>query len=225
MTSRAAAIALRPHGLAARGQLPSLGKICFSDGQTLNSPRLKQTHDLRIALLAATIFGFDQVTKVAVLNFLPVPYQSEIHVLPGFFRLVHWQNSGAAWSMFHDNNLVIVSAVALVVLVLVRAKFGSNTTLGSIALGLVFGGIAGNLLDRILHHHVIDFLFFHLITRSGVQHDFPAFNVADSAICVGVGLLFLLSWRTEKQQKQAEAPHGSMAGRGSENPTDAGKIN
>ncbi len=189
------------------------GKICFSDGQTLNSPRLKQTHDLRIALLAAAIFGFDQVTKVAVLNFLPVPYQSEIHVLPGFFRLVHWHNTGAAWSMFHDNNVVlaIVSAVALVVLVLVRSKFGSNTTLGSIALGLVFGGIAGNLLDRIVHHHVIDFLFFHLITRSGVQHDFPAFNVADSAICIGVGLLFILSWRSEKESKATDAARSDAA--------------
>ncbi len=182
------------------------GKICFSGGQPLNTPRLKQTHDLRIALLAATIFGFDQVTKVAVLNFLPVPYHSEVHVLPGFFRLVHWHNTGAAWSMFHDNNvtLAIVSAVALVVLILVRSKFGSNTTLGSISLGLVFGGIAGNLLDRIVHHHVIDFLFFHLITRSGVQHDFPAFNIADSAICIGVGLLFLLSWRSEKEPKDAQ---------------------
>ena len=167
---------------------------------------MKQTYNLRIALLAATIFGFDQITKVAVLNFLPVPYHSEIHVLPGFFRLVHWHNTGAAWSMFHDNNvtLAIVSAVALVVLILVRGKFGANTALGSIALGLVFGGIAGNLLDRIVHHHVIDFLFFHLITRSGVHHDFPAFNVADSAICIGVGLLFILSWRSDKETKENE---------------------
>ncbi len=188
---------------------------------------MKQTHDLRIALLAATIFGFDQLTKVAVLNFLPVPYHSEIHVLPGFFRLVHWHNTGAAWSMFDDNNVVlaIVSAVALVVLILIRGKFGANTTLGSIALGLVFGGIAGNLLDRIVHHHVIDFLFFHLITRSGVQHDFPAFNVADSAICIGVGLLFLLSWRSEGQQQQADVPEGSMANRSSDSRTSTEKIN
>ena len=174
---------------------------------------MKQTYDLRIALLAATIFGFDQITKVAVLNFLPVPYHSEIHVLPGFFRLVHWHNTGAAWSMFHDNNvtLAIVSAVALVVLILVRSKFGANTPLGSMARGLGFGGIAGNLLDRIVHHHVIDFLFFHLITRSGVQHDFPAFNVADSAICIGVGLLFILSWRSDKEAKEAASTDGKSA--------------
>jgi len=166
---------------------------------------LKQTNNARIAILAVVIFAADQLTKLAVLNFLPAPGQSEIHVLPGFFTLVHWQNSGAAWSMFHNNNIAlgIISAIALVVLIFARRKFGSETTLGSIALGLIFGGIAGNLLDRAVHHHVIDFLYFHLITRSGALHDFPAFNVADSAICVGVGLLFILSWRQEKQAKEA----------------------
>ena len=107
--------------------------------------------------------------------------------------------------MFHDNNwiLAVVSFVALIVLVLARSKFGASTPLGSIALGLIFGGIVGNLIDRIVHHHVIDFLYFHLITRSGRTHDFPAFNIADSAICIGVGLLFILSWRHEKQAKEA----------------------
>ena len=171
----------------------------------LNSPRLKQTNDRRIALIAAAICAADQLTKVAVINFLPVPYQSELHVLPGFFRLVHWHNTGAAWSLFHNNNwpLAAVSALALVVLVFARGKFGAHTNLGSIALGLIFGGIVGNLIDRIVHHHVIDFLYFHLITRSGVLHDFPAFNIADSAICIGVGLLFILSWRQDRQPKEA----------------------
>ena len=160
-----------------------------------------------MALLGAGVFVFDQLTKLAVLNFLPVPYRSEVHVVPGFFRLVHWHNTGAAWSMFQDNSLILaaISAVALVVLVLARARFGANTPLGSLALGLVFGGIAGNLLDRLVHQHVIDFLYFHLITRSGVEYGFPAFNVADSAICVGVGLLFLLSWRGPKPASETVA--------------------
>ncbi len=168
---------------------------------------MKQTNNARIALLAASVLALDQLTKLAVLNFLPVPYQSEVHVLPGFFRLVHWHNTGAAWSMFHDNNWVLagISAVALVVLIFARAKFGSHTTAGAISLGLIFGGITGNLIDRLVHHHVIDFLYFHLITRTGAEHGFPAFNVADSAICVGVGLLFILSWRSEKQPQDVEA--------------------
>ena len=186
---------------------PHAGKDCFSSVRPLNTPRLKQNYNLRIAVLALVIFGLDQLTKWTVLHLLPVPGQSEIHVLPGFFRIVHWYNTGAAWSMFSDNNaiLAVVSGVALVVLVLVRNKFGADTSLGSLSLGLILGGIAGNLLDRIVHGHVIDFLYFHLITRSGVMHDFPAFNIADSAICVGVGLLFILSWRPESQPKVASA--------------------
>jgi signal peptidase II len=168
---------------------------------------LKQSNNGRIAILAAGIFVLDQLTKAAVMNLLPQPYQSEVHVVPGFFRLVHWHNTGAAWSMFHGNNLALalVSFVALVVLVLARSRFGANTMLGSIALGLIFGGIVGNLVDRLVHHHVIDFLYFHLITRSGALYDFPAFNVADSAICIGVGLLFILSWRSDKQPREASA--------------------
>ena len=168
---------------------------------------MKRTNDLRIAIIAAVICASDQLTKFAVIKFLPVPYESEVHIVPGFFRLVHWHNTGAAWSLFHGNNwpLAVVSAIALVVLVLVRSRFGSSTTLGSVALGLIFGGITGNFIDRVVHHHVIDFLYFHLITRTGVLHDFPAFNVADSAICIGVALLFILSWRNERQAKDAIA--------------------
>ena len=63
-------------------------------------------------------------------------------------------------------------------------------------MGLLLGGIAGNLLDRVLpqRQHVIDFLYFHIHPRGGGELGFPAFNVADSAICIGVGLLIVLSW-------------------------------
>lgn len=172
---------------------------------TATQPCLKESKNRFIAILALSILAADQATKFAVLRFLPEPYESEIHVLPGFFRLVHWHNTGAAWSMFHDNNLIlgIVSALALVGIALGRKWFGGGTTLGATALGLLLGGIAGNLVDRIIHHHVVDFLLFHLISRKGVEHQFPAFNVADSAICIGVGLLFLLSFSKEQRELAA----------------------
>jgi signal peptidase II len=163
-------------------------------------------------VLAAVITALDQITKWSVIKFLPTPYKSEIHILPGFFRLVHWQNPGAAWSMFSQFNwlLALISGVALVALFLARKYFGSRTTLGWIALGLIFGGIVGNVSDRIMHGHVIDFLYFHLITRSGNELGFPAFNVADSAICIGVGLLFILSWRKEQRSdSETEAEQNS----------------
>jgi signal peptidase II len=152
----------------------------------------------RIAFIAAVIFILDQFTKLLVLRHLN--YADEKTILPGFFRIIHVVNTGAAWSMFSGNNglLALVAMVALVALFFSRHHFGADLFLGQFALGLIFGGIAGNLLDRILpgRHHVIDFLSFY-INAGGREHDFPAFNVADSAICTGVALVFLLNWKRE----------------------------
>lgn len=161
----------------------------------------------RIAAITLAIFVSDQITKYAVLRYLN--YSDEKVIIPGFFKFVHWVNTGAAWSLFHDNNemLAIVSLVALLALFLGRGHFDTKTVLGQISMGLLFGGIIGNLYDR-LHPdrgHVIDFLRFYIDTRSGKEVGFPAFNIADTAICVGVGLLFLISWRNEKQQTQEAA--------------------
>jgi signal peptidase II len=160
----------------------------------------------RIFALAAGIYLLDQLTKLVLVGRLPLG--REVEVLPGFFRLVHWGNTGAAWSLFHGNNFLLaaVSAVALVLLYLARNQFEVHTRAGQAALGLIFGGIAGNLTDRLLHGHVVDFLYFHLVRRDGSEAGFPAFNVADAAICSGVGLILLLSWRPEPKPRPAAAP-------------------
>jgi signal peptidase II len=81
-----------------------------------------------------------------------------------------------------------------------------------VAFGCICGGIAGNLIDRLRVGHVIDFLYFYIHRANGDELGFPAFNVADSAICIGVGLIFLLTWRTEPQAKPAEpAPPTEVA--------------
>jgi signal peptidase II len=155
-------------------------------------------------LLAAFIFALDQATKNLVLLYLgPSDEQGKI-IVPGFFKLVCWTNTGAAWSLFRDQNsrLAVVSAVALVCLIIWRRHFHVHTLLGQLSLSLICGGILGNLFDRIstralAPHQVIDFLRFYLFRRGGDEIGFPAFNVADSAICIGVGLLILLSFRPE----------------------------
>lgn len=157
---------------------------------------MKWTSDMRMGLVAVAVLALDQLTKLLVLNYLG--FQQERIVVEGFFKFVHWGNTGAAWSLFRDHNelLAIVSLVALLVLFLTRHQFDSGAILGQVALGLLFGGIMGNLVDR-LHtgrRHVIDFIYFFVNRRGGGEAGFPAFNIADSAICVGVGLLFLLSW-------------------------------
>jgi signal peptidase II len=166
---------------------------------------LLRTHNRRIAALAIFVLALDQITKAAVLRLLPAVGDEKM-MLDGFFKLVHWQNTGAAWSLFHDKNglLAIVAAAALVVLFFSRHHFDSHTWLGQIAFGLIIGGIMGNLVDRIRVHHVIDFLYFYLRLRGGEEIGFPAFNVADSAICTGVGLIFVITLKNGRAAKSAE---------------------
>lgn len=153
----------------------------------------------RILVLASSVYLLDQLTKLLVLRFLGL--EQEHDVIPGFFKFVHWGNTGAAWSLFRHNNHVLagISAVAMVALWIFRRHFEADRPAGQAALGLLFGGIAGNLTDRVLpaRQHVIDFLRFYLSPREGGEMGFPAFNVADIAICIGVGLLLLLSWQSD----------------------------
>ena len=158
----------------------------------------------RIAVLALFIFALDQATKWIVLHTI---YEGdELTVIPGFFNLAHRANTGAAWSLFTGNNtvLAVIALVALVALVLARHHFHAHRLTGQLALGLVFGGILGNLTDRLLpgRHAVVDFLHFYLQRRGSSEPlDFPAFNVADSTICTGVALIFLINWRYENAPK------------------------
>lgn len=168
---------------------------------------ISQRPNRRIGLIALLVVGLDQLTKLVVLRLLG--YAQEKVVIPGFFKFVHWGNTGAAWSLFRGNNnvLALVAVAALVVLYFSRHHFDARTLLGQIAFGLICGGIAGNLIDRLTRGHVIDFLYFY-IQRGGSELGFPAFNVADSAICTGVALVFLLTWRNEREPRPVSSSVG-----------------
>jgi signal peptidase II len=165
---------------------------------------LLRTPNRRIALIALLVVGLDQLTKELVLRFLG--YAQEKVIIPGFFKLVHWGNTGAAWSLFRGNNELLagVAVVALLVLFLSRHHFDSRTLLSQFAFGLIIGGIVGNLIDRLRVGHVIDFIYFYVQTRGGGEIGFPAFNIADSAICTGVALVFLITWRSDHKAKPTE---------------------
>jgi len=164
-----------------------------------------RTPNRRIAVIGLLVIALDQLTKQIVLRLLG--YTQEKVVIEGFFKFVHWGNTGAAWSLFRGNNelLAIIALVALVVLYFSRHHFDSRTLLGQVAFGLIFGGIIGNLIDRLWAGHVIDFIYFYVQPRSGAEIGFPAFNVADSAICTGVGLVFLITWKSEHGAKAMES--------------------
>lgn len=159
----------------------------------------------RIAALALCVVICDQTTKWLVLQ--KILRDDEIQVIPGFFNLTHRANTGAAWSNFAGHNavLAVVALAALVALYLTRHHFSAHRLLGQFAFGLIFGGIIGNLTDRLLpgRHAVVDFLHFYMGRRGTADiFDFPAFNVADSAICTGVALIFLLNWKDDSAPRQ-----------------------
>jgi signal peptidase II len=134
----------------------------------------------------------DQLTKILTLRF--IPYQESIPVIPGFFNLTHLHNTGAAFSMLHDNNLFFIllsSAVFIALIVLSRHFTGLLMQWGWI---LLLSGIIGNVTDRIRLGHVVDFLDF----QFGGYH-WPAFNVADSCICIAAGLFVISGFVTPKQ--------------------------
>lgn len=161
--------------------------------------------DYRIVLIALLVVALDQFTKQLALRWLG-PERERV-IIEGFFRFVCWCNTGAAYSFLRGHNgwLAVVAIVAIIVLFHTKHHFHAETTLGLVAFGLIFGGILGNLADRLHYKYVVDFLRFYLDQRGGSEIGFPAFNVADSAICTGVGLIFLITWREEQKARAAAA--------------------
>ncbi len=111
-----------------------------------------------------------------------------VSIIPNFFALRYVQNTGAAWGIFGDSALLlsIVSAIFLIILNLYLSKETHFTKQSIIGYGLLIGGVLGNLVDRILHGYVIDFLDFNII-----NYNFPTFNFADILIVVGVFLIII----------------------------------
>jgi signal peptidase II len=161
---------------------------------------------LRLAFVAAvTILVLDQVTKAIVSREMTL-YES-IPLLP-FFSLTYVRNTGAAFGLFGGLSPAVrlplfglVTVGAVFALVSYLRDLRPDESLIALALGGILGGAAGNLLDRIRFHEVVDFLHLHY-----GGFDWPMFNVADSAITVGVALVLLRSLRTEAGRRANAAP-------------------
>ena len=155
-------------------------------------------------LVALCVVLLDQASKEWVRGAFSL--HESVPVIPGFFHLTYIRNTGAAWGLFSGQNIAL-SALALVmlaVLVAFRRKILPPGRVHRVALGLLCGGIVGNLFDRLRLDYVVDFLDF--FVRSS---HFPAFNVADSAICIGVAIYVLgtlLAPRAAAPAPEAPAP-------------------
>jgi signal peptidase II len=153
-------------------------------------------------LVALLVVLFDRWTKRLVAA--RIAMYSHIQVIPGFFRLTHTENTGAAFSLFADSPshwktalLIGFSVVAMLVVSVLLWKQSRTVTLTGIALALILGGAVGNLWDRVASGRVVDFLLFYV-----KQYQWPVFNLADSAIVVGASLLVIeILWsRPHKQE-------------------------
>ncbi|MEP6603542.1 MAG: signal peptidase II [Spartobacteria bacterium] len=153
-----------------------------------------------IFLLSLPLYAIDQWTKHMVLRFVH-PEEPRI-VIAGFFDLVNVTNTGAAFGSFRNNNnfFVAISCVALLFVVTLLVRRRTVDHWRDVSLALLLAGVLGNLTDRLLYGHVIDFLLFDL--HIPLAHPWPAFNVADSCICIAV-ICFLI--HSLRQNKRAEA--------------------
>lgn len=140
-------------------------------------------------VIAIVVLLLDRLAKWAVASNIEVGHWTA--VVPGFFRLTHVENTGAAFGLFADSSaewkigaLVSFSILALIVVSALLWKHSHSLSTTTIGLSLILGGAMGNLWDRMIYGRVVDFLDFYV----GSYH-WPAFNIADSAIVIGAILL------------------------------------
>ncbi len=158
-----------------------------------------------LPLCIALVIGIlDQFTKFLIEERFML--HEATTVIPGLLDLRYIRNTGAAWGIFQGGHLwlALLSLVMLVLIVIFRKSFISDGLADKVCLGLIAGGIVGNLVDRVRLHYVVDFLDFYW-----KDHHFPAFNVADSAICVGVGI-YILSQVTKARHEARLAAGDEM---------------
>ena len=137
------------------------------------------------------ILLLDQVTKYMVVQKLPL--YRRVEVIQGFFNLTHVRNTGGAFGIFGGEKggigsilFVVVSLIAVGAILYLFTKVKENEKILALSFSLILSGAIGNLIDRLRYGEVVDFLDFHLST-----YHWPAFNVSDSAICIGIGLMAL----------------------------------
>ncbi len=154
------------------------------------------------ALIISLIVILDQATKHLIVTSENLTYGGRIEIIPNFFYIVHVRNTGAAWGILseHTTLLAIISAVVFAFMIKYYESLTSGFLERCYAITLMMGGIGGNLIDRVVHKSVVDFLSF-----SYKSLEWPSFNVADTTICIGVGIYSISSFlRPDPDNKNSE---------------------
>jgi signal peptidase II len=144
----------------------------------------------------------DQWSKIYIDNHFELSQSKRI--ITNFFHLTYVRNPGAAFGIFADNAIrvpffITISSVATLAILWYVRRITKEKHWQLLALGLILSGALGNLIDRIRLGEVIDFIDVHWY-----NYHWPAFNIADSAICVGVTIMLICSWHEERQRKRQE---------------------
>lgn len=193
---------------------PSSGRAFLYDSKKLNrctpSWREIEVPPLKIQLVfwSLTVLGLalDLWTKKAVFAFLLQRQSHSISIIEGFLQLVEEQNPGAAFGIAAGQRYLLVSAsvIALAVIFGIFLYSGNETRLMHVALGLFAAGVCGNLYDRLFNNGLVrDFI--DVVYWPG-RH-WPAFNVADSLLCVGVGLMIVSAFLTDRSAPERAQQH------------------
>ena len=162
--------------------------------------RKLQQKQVRWVWLSLVIIAIDLLTKYYASMYLT--YASPVEVFP-FFNLTLLYNYGAAFSFLSDADtlwqVILLSAIAIIVSLVIivwlwRLPIKEKNNMTAASLALILGGALGNLYDRMIHGFVVDFLDFHV-----AGYHWPAFNIADSAICVGAVCLIAMSFQKSKK--------------------------
>ena len=164
-------------------------------------PQLGSLIMVRFLLIMVLVVVSDQITKLWIVHNL----HETLPVIPGFFNLILVYNKGAAFGilsglpmLWRQIFFISISVAALTALIIMQRKLGSRHVLYSVSFGLISGGAIGNVIDRLRWGKVVDFLDFYIS-----QYHWPAFNVADSSIMIGIGLFLLLQfweeWRAARK--------------------------
>ena len=147
-----------------------------------------------IILISLLSLGIDIISKQLVLNFM-LEHQS-ITIIKNFFYITFAKNTGVAFSFLEGKvPLIIIMTSIIIILILKYIKSTNPNKYESISYGLILGGAIGNLIDRIIYGYVIDFLDFNIF-----GYPYPIFNLADTAIVIGVIALIILSLIDEKRK-------------------------
>lgn len=152
---------------------------------------------LRYYIVALIIILIDQITKWLVVVNMEIGQR--ITIIEDFFYLLSHRNSGAAWGILQGQMIFfyIVTVIVMVGVVYYMQKYAKNNKMLAIGLSLILGGAIGNFIDRLLRQEVVDFASFII-----VNYNFPIFNVADSALTIGVILVIIATFIEESNEKR-----------------------